>query len=575
MAILSGYYNSLNGDRKYNAETMSKYFSGIISKGVLQKYGNLFSVESAGGMAITIGTGKAYFSDGKYIENTQAFNLTIEPSDVVLNRIDRIVLRNDISQGVRGASVVIKRGTPATNPTPPALTKSDTIEELAIADIRVNKLVEAITQANITNTKPDNTLCGYVTGIIDQVDTTELFKQYETAYKEFQDASKKDFDDWFTNIKENLATVTLIREYTDVVTTNQQDQTQIPINIKSYNYALDILEVYINGLRLQKDVEYIDQHTYIEILKPLDINQDVEIVVYKSVDGSQAETLIDQVEELREKVASLEKYTYYCNGVDDNIQLSKLAQEFYTATGSWAGAEDNIKAEIKVIGKVGVSGTAKGTGTEVDPYILFNLGKSDTSGRKLVFNFSTTNRISVLGTSTKAYVLFGGNNYELKGVKAVLGTGIALTAFTGDNITVKDSEVYINGTGTEKATGSKATGTFENVRMSVTGGTTKAVGYIVTNTGIVKIINSEILTYNQTSASEESVAILIEANQTEAVLIAEKNNIPLRARNGYKQSQTIKCNSGNASLISNVLGKAPALYSTEKCTSVGNMIISK
>ena len=283
MAILSGYYNSLNGDRKYNAETMSKYFSGIISKGVLQKYGNLFSVDSAGGMAITIGTGKAYFSDGKYIENTQPFNLTIEPSDVVLNRIDRIVLRNDTTQGVRGASVVIKRGTPATNPTPPALTKSDTIEELAIADIRVNKLVEVITQANITNTKPDNTLCGYVTGIIDQVDTTELYKQYETAYKEFQDKSKKEFEDWFNLIKETIAKTTLVREYTDVVITNQQNQTQVPINIKDYNYALDILNVYVNGFRLQKE-EYTDNHTSITLKKPLDTNQAVEIVIYKSID---------------------------------------------------------------------------------------------------------------------------------------------------------------------------------------------------------------------------------------------------------------------------------------------------
>lgn len=283
MTILSGYYNSLNGDRKYNAETMSKYFSGIISKGVLQKYGNLFSVESAGGMVITIGTGKAFFSDGKYIENTQPFNLTLEASDVVLNRIDRVVLRNNKAQGVRSASVVIKKGTPATNPQPPNLITSDTIEELAIADIKVNKLAETITQSNIINTKPDNTLCGYVTGIIDQVETTELYKQYETAYKEFQDKSKKEFEDWFNLIKETIAKTTLVREYTDVVITNQQNQTQVPINIKDYNYALDILNVYVNGFRLQKE-EYTDNHTSITLKKPLDTNQAVEIVIYKSID---------------------------------------------------------------------------------------------------------------------------------------------------------------------------------------------------------------------------------------------------------------------------------------------------
>ena len=155
MALITGYYNSLNGDRKYNAETMSKYFTGLITRGVLQNYKGKFVVEAKTGMQVKIPTGKAFFSDGKWIENTADITLTLDPADVVLDRIDRIVLRNDTNEGVRNASVVLVKGTPGSNPVAPVLQNDNYIEELSLCTIRVNKLVESITQANITNTIPD------------------------------------------------------------------------------------------------------------------------------------------------------------------------------------------------------------------------------------------------------------------------------------------------------------------------------------------------------------------------------------------------------------------------------------
>lgn len=60
MALITGYYNSLNGDRKYNAETMSKYFAGLFTRGVLQNYNGKFVVTANGGMKINVKTGKAF-----------------------------------------------------------------------------------------------------------------------------------------------------------------------------------------------------------------------------------------------------------------------------------------------------------------------------------------------------------------------------------------------------------------------------------------------------------------------------------------------------------------------------------
>ena len=317
MAILTGYFNSLNGDRKYNAETMSMYFSGLFTRGVLQNYKDKFAVKSKGGMKIEVPTGKAYFSDGKWIENTAPIIFNLDPSDVVLNRIDSIVLRKDKNETVRNTTIVVKKGTPSSNPIAPATQNDDYVEELLLCEIRVNKLVENITQANITNRIPDTKVCGYVTAIIEQVDTHDLYMQYEAAYKEFYANSQKEFNDWFNNLKENLSTSTLLRQYTNKVITSAQNQTVIDIGIPQYNPVLDILEVFVNGVYIiegrKEGQSYTKTEKQITLSLPLDSNQEVCFTVFKSIDGEKATTVIEQVEELQEQKADKKIYEVLLN----------------------------------------------------------------------------------------------------------------------------------------------------------------------------------------------------------------------------------------------------------------------
>lgn len=278
MAILTGYFNSLNGDRKYNAETMSKYFSGLFSRGVLQNYANKFVVKATEGMKIQVPTGKAFFSDGKWIENTAPITLTLDNSDVVLNRIDRVVLRCDKNEGVRNASVVLKKGTPGTDPLPPELQNDDYIEELSLATIRINKLVESITQSSITNTIPDNAVCGYVTALIEQVDTSDLYLQYQTAYEEFRIESENTFDEWFNSIKDivNVKKITEHKQYA----LSTENQTEIPITVTTFNPTLDILNVYVNGFKYEEN-KYTYTAEKVTLNSPLYAGNDIELVIYK------------------------------------------------------------------------------------------------------------------------------------------------------------------------------------------------------------------------------------------------------------------------------------------------------
>lgn len=284
MAIKTGFYNSVENDRLYNAEDMSRYFAGLYTKGVLQNYKDKFAVKANGGMQVKVPTGKAFFSDGKYIENTADIILNIDASDVVLGRIDSVVLRSDKNESVRNAMVVLKKGTPSSNPQPPAIEVGEYVEELLICNIRVDKLTENLTQSNIENTVANTDVCGYVTGLIKQVDTSDLYAQYEEAYKQFYLISQEQFDEWFENVKETVKATALMRRYRRTYTTTQEAETRIEIGIPEHDSVLDIVEVHINGLRATEEEYREDGLTHIELTNAVEQGTEVEIVVFKAVE---------------------------------------------------------------------------------------------------------------------------------------------------------------------------------------------------------------------------------------------------------------------------------------------------
>ena len=288
MAVEFGYFNSKNGDRKYNADDMSKYFTGLIGRGVLQNYADKYEVLEYEGMSIIVSPGKAYFSDGKYIENTTDYVMAIEPADVILNRIDRIVLQNNKNEEVRAASIVYKKGEPATQPTEPPLINTDDIEELSLALIKVDKLTENITQAEITNTIPDSEVCGYVTGLIDQIDTSDLYNQYQSAYAQnlsyLISSNQEVFDNWFSGL-EGITGIILLTENRQMIKTAEETDT-LTIEISDFNNSMDITSIYINGLQLLPwEYEIVNNNT-LKLAQALPKDQLVDIIVLKSAYGT-------------------------------------------------------------------------------------------------------------------------------------------------------------------------------------------------------------------------------------------------------------------------------------------------
>ena len=180
MSLTSGFFDSLNGDRKYNTLQLSSIFDGIISDGVYATYGDHFLVSPVSGMQIKVGSGRAWL-DHTWTLNTTDYPLTVEDAEVVLKRIDTVIIEVDRRDSGRINRLRILKGTPASSPSAPTLTNTDTLKQYPLANILVKPNVTEITTADITNRIGTSAL-PWVTGIIDHVSAEELVQQWRTEF---------------------------------------------------------------------------------------------------------------------------------------------------------------------------------------------------------------------------------------------------------------------------------------------------------------------------------------------------------------------------------------------------------
>ena len=193
MAIRSGFFNSVNGDRKYDASRFAEYFASFIGNGVFPNPSNCLQVISNNDMTVTVKAGKCWIN-GYIMINDDDYILEIEPADGVLNRIDRIVARYDVVD--REIRLEVKKGQFSSNPVAQNLQRDADAYELGLADILVSNGVISITQANITDLRLNSDVCGIVHGLVDQVDTTTIFNQYRAWFNSVKDGTEQEIADW-------------------------------------------------------------------------------------------------------------------------------------------------------------------------------------------------------------------------------------------------------------------------------------------------------------------------------------------------------------------------------------------
>ena len=187
----SSFFNSVSHDRTYKAEDWAEYFASFIGNGVFPVPSTGLQVVIDNGMNLSLKAGKAWIN-GYFYNNTSDLTITIGTADGQLNRIDRIVVRWDLTNRIISAEV--KSSTYSASPTAPALQRDADIFELALADVYVGAGVTAITQSNITDQRLNTSLCGVVAAVVEQIDTEAFNAQLQAWFAEYQSLSAAEYN---------------------------------------------------------------------------------------------------------------------------------------------------------------------------------------------------------------------------------------------------------------------------------------------------------------------------------------------------------------------------------------------
>lgn len=298
MSINGLFFNAIEEggvyDRTYSAEDFSNYLNQVVGNGVFPNPSTQLQVRADSGMNIIVGAGEGII-DGHKIINTADMQLSLSDADALLNRIDRVIFYCDYVNREMGIEVL--EGTAAASPTARELTRTTSRYEMSLATITVNKQITAVTDAMITDTRADSDVCGWVAGLIQQVDTSTLFVQWQTAYSNYYNTMTAEFNAWMEALTEELKINTYIQQYTKTVSITASSSKSIALDMTDYTYAsTDIIYVFINGLLGVNGTDYyIDTSTatpsvQLSLTGSTDMTDIIEVRALKSIIGVQSTT---------------------------------------------------------------------------------------------------------------------------------------------------------------------------------------------------------------------------------------------------------------------------------------------
>lgn len=267
MAMESGFFNSKNGDRKYNARDISRYFEHILSSGLYKSITDCMKVTAAGGMSLTVAPG-AGLIDCQWFRQETPETLTISTANAALPRFDTVVVRLDMSDNVRSISLAVVPGTPAGSPVEPTPVRTEEIHELVLALVYVPAGATSIVAENITDVRENEWYCGWVHSLTD----APVLKLQSGVYR-----------------------------------TTANETSVIPITVAAYEPEIDIVNVYVNGFHRAQGIDYtIDKENKTIILTySVDVNTIVAFEVYKPIRPDEIPTATETVLSLLDDVSAL------------------------------------------------------------------------------------------------------------------------------------------------------------------------------------------------------------------------------------------------------------------------------
>ena len=520
MAERSGFFNALNVggeyDRKYNANDYSENLAVIIGNGVLRSANDDLRV-TASGMAATVAAGRAWINGHFYVNDApKTFAAVTAPAGGT--RWDRIMLRYDNDVMTRSITLRYVQGAAGNDPEKPAPVRSGNIYELVLADIFVGTNATSVT---VTDTRADADICGWV---------------YSTSGDgSFFVKLDNDFAAWFAQTRNNLASVTLFKRY-EWRTELEAAATAVSFNIPQFDEETSLLEVFVNGVLDVEGVDYTRNGSVVTFVHSLIAGTEVLVRVYKSIDGTGILSVADEITQLQNAVAAMNtaaEYDYICNGIDDNVKLSQLAQAWLN------GGTDYASKTIRVLGTFGVQAAFAGAGTAASPYRWISVSSDAATNRRIVFDFTGCSQISPTLAAGTHNVIFHGLNAHIIGANVRVeqkGEGTVVRAFGSTSGAVYAEHCRFWLTAYQDSLVAY-TGTFTNCRASVANSTGNSYCFLAGGNGLLRLNGGEY--YGYTGSSTGARSAVVGQSGAEAVSILNGVNAPTVTRAGYYQTHAL------------------------------------
>lgn len=227
MAVTSGFFNSVNHDRLYNAEQISSMFDGIILDGIYQGLGDAFIVKPYSDLncTVTVGTGRAWF-DHTWTLNSTELALTLDDPNVLYDRIDAIVIDVDRRQDVRANSIKVVKGTVSeAGATKPTLIEEELHNQYPLAYVTVKAGSAAPIQAQYIENVIGQTKTPLVAGVLEHMDITMFVQQMED-----------EFNVWFEGLKDVVSGDSITNLQQQINKINEYIELQKPVSIDGEAY---------------------------------------------------------------------------------------------------------------------------------------------------------------------------------------------------------------------------------------------------------------------------------------------------------------------------------------------------
>ena len=238
----SGFFNAVERDRVYYADSFNNFFEGILTEGVYKNSGGALEVTVEEGLKINVSTGKARIKE-HWVNVIAVETLELAAADVVNDRYDAVILRYD-AEG-REIRLQVLQGESATEPSKPEITRDENTYDICLAYVKV---AAGASSVEIEDTRADTQLCGYVKMRVGM------------------------------NAKMNELRKTVALE---------EATTTIELGFQEYDAVNDILLANVNGIALVPDVDYSINGTgaaaQMVFMNTMDADNTIEIRIIQAV----------------------------------------------------------------------------------------------------------------------------------------------------------------------------------------------------------------------------------------------------------------------------------------------------